>query len=469
MVVHEVGVDGAVVGSSTPTEPARPAPVKRRRFGPGLEFNALALMASTGITALVGLGFWAIAAQLPPADVGRASAMISTATMISQLAGSNIGLLFSRVLPAAGPSSRTVVLAGYGAATGISLVLTLGFLVLFSGDELFTSVAERVMFPLLVITFCLFALQDWVLTGIRATGWIPVEQLLFAVAKVVLLIWFAAIAVDNAIVLSWAIPCLATVLIINPILLLRVLPRRPPAPEGAAEMPDRRGLVKIFLGEYATGAVTFVIPLTLPLLVLTQLGPEANAYYYLPWLIAESLGLLIWNVSSSYMVEASHDARQVGALMRRTFRLSYLVGGLGVLVLVPGAPLLLSFLGEDYAAAGTTVMRLMVLSIPFNIIVTMFLNTSRVRNQMGRVIGVQLLSAILIIGLTAALLPTAGIDGAGWGYLVAEAAVAGIVVIPLVRFMRATRTAGPASEEGAASDGSPPEPVDRPRPAQPSR
>jgi O-antigen/teichoic acid export membrane protein len=454
LVVHE-GVDEAAVDAPAAAERVT-GPAKARRFGPGLEFNAIALMASTGITALVGLGFWAIAARLPAAEVGRASALISTATMIAQLSGSNIGLLFSRVLPAAGPRSRIVVLAGYGTACGISLVLTLGFLLLFSSEQLFTSGAERALFPLLVITFCLFALQDWVLTGIRAAGWVPVEQLLFAVAKVGLLVWFAAIALDNAIVLSWAIPCLITVLIINPVLLLRVLPRRPPPPEGAAEMPNRRGLLTIFLAEYATGAVTFVIPLVLPLLVLTQLGPEANAYYYLPWLIAEALGLLIWNVSSSYMVEASHDGRQVGALMRRTFRLSYLVGGLGVLVLVPAAPLLLSFLGEDYAAEGTTVMRLMVLAIPFNIITTMFLNTSRVRNQMGRVIGVQLVSAVLVIGLTAALLPTLGIDGAGWGYLVAEAVVAAIVIIPLWRFMRANADPRSRVSEGAASADSPP-------------
>jgi O-antigen/teichoic acid export membrane protein len=473
LVVHEAGVDGAVDKAVATPPQTDGEPAKARRFGPGLEFNAIALMAATGITALVGLGFWAIAARLPAAEVGRASALISTATMISQLSGSNIGLLFSRVLPGAGRRSRLVVAAGYTAAIGICLVLTLGFLLLFSGDELFTSGAERALFPLMVITFCLFALQDWVLTGIRATGWIPLEQLLFAVAKMGLLIWFIAVAIDDAIVLSWWIPSLATVLVTSSVLLFRVLPRRPPAPEGAAEMPDRRGLIKIFLGEYATGAVTFVIPLTLPLLVLTQLGPEANAYYYLPWLIAESLGLLIWNVSSSYMVEASHDSRQVGALMRRTLRLSYLVGGLGVLVLVPGAPLLLSFLGEDYAAEGTTVMRLMVLAIPFNIIVTMFLNTSRVRNQMGRVIGVQLLSAVMIIGLTAALLPLVGIDGAGWGYLVAEAVVAGIVIIPLVRFMRANADGRSRVPEGAVPDdaegvgGSQQEPADRP--AQPSR
>jgi O-antigen/teichoic acid export membrane protein len=446
-------------------EPAQPPQEKRRRFGPGLEINAIALMASTAITAVVGLGFWAIAGNaLPVADVGRASAVITTATMISQLSGSNIGLLFSRVLPGAGERSRAVVLAGYGVAIGISLVLTGGFLLLFPTEELFDSTAERVLFPLLVITFCLFALQDWVLTGIRATTWIPVEQLLFAVAKLALLLWFANAAFDNAIVLAWVIPCAATVLIINPLLLVRVLPRRPPAPEGAAPMPSRREMGKIFVGEYATGAVTFVIPLVVPLLILTQLGPEANAYYALPLLIAESgLGVLIWNISSSYMVEASHDSRQIGPLMSRTWRLSFLVGGLGVPVLYLMAPWLLSFLGEDYAAEGTTAMRLLLLAIPFSIVSTMYINTSRVRNQMGRVVALQLLLAVLIIGLTAALLPTMGIEGAGWGYLIAEAVVAIAVAIPLLRFMRAhgvtllrvpkpVATAQTGPEDGPAAD-----------------
>ncbi|HZG92667.1 MAG TPA: polysaccharide biosynthesis C-terminal domain-containing protein [Pseudonocardia sp.] len=464
-MIHEGDVDGteptapaaAVPAQQTGREHADPTAAKARRFGPGLEFNAFALMASTAITALVGLGFWAIAARLPPAEVGRASAMITTATMLSQLSGSNIGVLFSRVLPAAGRRSTAVVLAGYAVAIAIALVLTGAFLLFFTSDELFVSGLERALFPLLVITFVLFALQDWVLTGIRATGWIPVEQLLFSLAKMGLLIWFVAAAVENAIVLAWAIPCLATVLVINPLLLGRVLPRRPPAPEGASAMPGRRALGRIFLAEYATGAVTFVIPLTLPLLVLTQLGAEANAYYALPWLIAESLGLLIWNISSSYMVEASHDNRQMGALMSRTLRLSFLVGGLGVPFIVLTAPWLLSFLGSNYAAEGTTVLRLMVLAIPFNIIFTMFLNTSRVRNQMGRVVVTQLVSAVLIISLTAALLPVMGIDGAGWAYLIAEAVMAVVVAVPLLRFMRANqvRLFGVSTPRAAPSDPDP--------------
>jgi hypothetical protein len=38
------------------------------------------------------------------------------------------------------------------------------------------------------------------------------------------------------------------------------------------------------------------------------------------------------------------------------------------------------------------VLRLMLLAIPFNIVSTMFLNTSRVRNQMGRVVVTQLVA-----------------------------------------------------------------------------
>jgi O-antigen/teichoic acid export membrane protein len=441
-------------------DPAQDPPAaKSRRFGPGLEFNALALMASTAITAVVGLGFWALAARLPAAEVGRASAVISTATMLSQLAGSNIGLLFSRVLPGAGVRSRKLVLTGYGVSIAISVVLSTGFLLLFPTGELFGSGLEKVLFPLMVVAYCLFALQDWVLTGIRVTKWVPVEQLLFAVLKLGLLVWFAAMALDGAIVWAWALPCAATVLVINPLLLLRTLPRRPPAPEGALPVPPRRDLVKIFFGEYATGAVAFVVPMVVPLLVLTQLGPAANAYYALPLLIAESgLGVLIWNISSSYMVEASHDNRQIGPLMTRTFRLSFLVVGAGTPFLLVFAPWILSILGPDYAEQGTSVLRLMALAIPFMVFSMMFINTSRVQNRMRRVVGTQLMIGTLMIVLTVTLLPIMGVDGAGWAYLIAEASGALVGAVPLYRFMRANdvrlfRTAKTAPDaDGAADD-----------------
>ncbi len=412
------------------------APTRGRWRPPSFELNALALMAATGITAVVGLAFWAVAARLPPAEVGRASAVISTATMLSQLSSSNVGVLFGRVLASAGARSRSLVLGGYGIAVALSLALGAGF-VLVIPNQLLEGTAERVTFPLFVALLSLFSLQDWVLTGIRGSVWVPVEQLCFAVGKLGLLLLFSAWALQNGIVLSWMLPCLLAVLVVNTVLMGRTLPRRTAAASGASDMPDRRGLARIFLAEYATGAVMYVVPLTLPLLVVTVLGTEANAYYALPWLISESLGLLIWNISSSYLVEAAHDSRRIAALMARTIRLIALVAVPGVAVVVVAAPWILAVLGPEYAAQGTPVLRLMVLAVPFSIVSTLYVAICRLRLQMARVVAVEAGIAVLVVGFALALIGPLGIAGVGLGYLVAELVVAAATIVPLVRFLRA--------------------------------
>jgi O-antigen/teichoic acid export membrane protein len=416
---------------SAPTVDAR-----RRWRLPSFELNAVALMSATAITGLVGLAFWAVAARLPAAEVGRASAVLSTATMLSQLSSSNVGVLFGRVLAAAGAKSRSLVLGGYGIAVALSLVLGAGF-VLVIPNELLNGTAETITFPLIVALLSLFSLQDWVLTGIRQSVWVPLEQLFFALGKLALLLLFLAWAVQNGIVLSWVLPCLLAVVIVNTVLLGRTLPRRTAPATGADAMPDRRGLARIFLAEYATGAVMYVVPLALPLLVVTVLGTEANAYYALPWLISESLGLLIWNISSSYLVEAAHDSKRIAALMARTIRLIALVAVPGVAVAVIAAPWILSFLGPEYAAQGTPVLRLMVLAIPFSTISTLYVAVCRLRLQMARVVVVEAGIAVLVVGLALALIGPLGIAGVGLGYLVAEFVVAAATIVPLVRFLRA--------------------------------
>jgi O-antigen/teichoic acid export membrane protein len=423
------------VGDPTVERVGRLAELRRRGGERSFELNAVALMAATAVTALVGLGFWALAARLPPAEVGRASAVITTATMFCQLASANIGLLFSRVLASAGHRSRRVVLIGYGLAAAIGGVLGTGYVLLFP-TTLFAGANEKIAFPVIVVLFAIFSLQDWVLTGLRKAGWIPLEQLLFALAKFGLLMIVIAMPIESGIVLAWAVPVCIAVLVVNPILLGRVLPRMPEPGPGAAPMPTPRQLGGIFAAEYATGAATYVIPLVLPLLVVGHLGTEANAYFAMPWLIAESLNLLIWNISSSYMVEASHDGPKSAALMRRTFRMSLLVGVPGVLVPLVAAPWLLHILGANYADQGANLLRLMVLSIPFTTINTLYASTCRVQNRMGRVVAVQVANATLVIGMALALIGPLGINGVGLGYLVAEALISAVVFWPFLRYLR---------------------------------
>jgi len=409
--------------------------IARLRLGRGLELNALALMLASVIAALVGLVFWAVATRLPPAEVGRSSAILTTATLLSALASQNVGLLVSRFLPGAGARSRALVLGGYAATSVVALLLGAGFAVFFHA-AVFTSTLERVLFPVAPVVLSLFVLQDWVLIGLRASVWVPLEQLGFAVLKLGLLVLFIAIVPIGGIVLSWVLPAAVAVIAVSSVILFRVLPRRPPPLDGAAKLPGRRALGIIFVSEYATGIMTVAVPMALPLIVVSQLGTTANAYYALPWMLSEAFNMLLWSISSSYMVEASHDGPQTAGLLRRTLRLNLLVAVLGLPFMLIGAPWLLTFLGGAYAAQGTTVLRLLAAAVPFLVISTLYSTTARVRGQMGRVVAIQLSAAVITIGLALLLVHDMGINGVGLAYLTAEVLAAVVVVVPLIRLLR---------------------------------
>jgi O-antigen/teichoic acid export membrane protein len=328
-----------------------------------------------------------------------------------------------------------MVLAGYGVTTIIAAVVGGAFVLFFADDTLFGSGAERAAFPLLVVVLALFALQDWVLIGMQAARWVPIEQLLFSGLKLGLVALFAVTAMRNGIVLAWAAPAALAVLVITPVLLLRVLPRRS-SKEGAVALPSRRALGALFLGEYATGATSVIVPLCMPLIVVSLLGTEANAYYALPWLISEAVTVLLWNISSSYITEASNDVRQGHALMRRAWRLSWLIGITGTPFLLIGAPWLLSLLGGEYAEEGTSLLRLMAAALPFTIVHSMYIAVSRVKQQMGRVVVLQTLSAVIVVVLALVLVRPLGVDGVGVAYLCAEVVGCAIAAVPLFRAFR---------------------------------
>lgn len=177
----------------------------------------------------------------------------------------------------------------------------------------------------------------------------------------------------------------------------------------------------------------------LPLIIVAHLGTQANAYYALAWLISDAFNLLLWNIFTSYMAEASNDRRRSAALTRRTIRMVWLVGGLGTPILLISAPFLLSLLGGAYSEEGTTLLRLLAIGLPFTITYGTFISMARVRQLMGRVVLLQVLSAVLTIGGAALLVGPFGINGVGMAYLGVRVITTFIVIVPLRRMLREDR------------------------------
>src|SRR5437763_5055332 len=117
-----------------------------------------------------------------------------------------------------------------------------------------------------VTVWCVFALQDAVLTGIRQAVWIPVENGLYGIAKIGMLAAFAPVTQHYGIFASFTLPAFIALFPTNYFIFRRLLPRymrsstgersiEPPAtaePEAAFALEQMGGLhvrtIRRFMG-----------------------------------------------------------------------------------------------------------------------------------------------------------------------------------------------------------------------------
>jgi O-antigen/teichoic acid export membrane protein len=110
------------------------------------------------------------------------------------------------------------------------------------------------------------------------------------------------------------------------------------------------------LGEHAPGLV-------MPVVVAELLSPETNAYWYTIWLAAVSIYVIPGAAASALFAEVSDPSRPIGAAMRRSLAVSLGIGVLAASLLSALAPAVLAVLGDRYADAGATPLRILVLGV----------------------------------------------------------------------------------------------------------
>ena len=133
-----------------------------------------------------------------------------------------------------------------------------------------------------------FTLQDAALTGLRATKWIPVENLLFGVAKLALLPLFVLVIPGQGIFLAWSAPVFVAVALVTRYLFHTRIPEHESTSHGRSSLPAGKEIASVLGAQGATELVAIVSSLLMPLIVISRLGASANGHFYLPWTIAGS-------------------------------------------------------------------------------------------------------------------------------------------------------------------------------------
>lgn len=408
--------------------------------------TALALMSATAFSALFGFAFWVVAARWFPADqVGRASAAVSSMSLLAGLAQLNLISLYARFLPTAGHRSRRLILAGYAASAAASVVLATGFLALGGAAGLIGDrPVSRLIFTIAVVASAIFFIQDGVLAALHRPAWVPVKNVVAAAGKLALLPLLAGVALGDGLLLAWVAPMLASMLAVNWWILTRLAPAgdKPHAPAAAAVAPARRELLSFASAEYINGLLTNAVAFLPPVLVTAVLGPAVGAYFYLPWLVGVAGSTLVWNVVTSFVVSATSDDQGSRLHVRRAALLIAAIVGTGAVVLATAAGPLLGLLGPEYAAQGATELRLIGLSLPCTGVILLYSAFAIMEKRMWRIVAIQ--TAVTVVFFTASWLglPRLGVVAPAVALLATHAVAAGVLLPGLLRRYRATADHG---------------------------
>lgn len=395
-----------------------------------LYWNGYALLFTAIATSGLGIVYWALAARFYAANVvGTNSAVLSAMTLVSGIAtlGLNNGLI--RFVPLAGLTTKRLVVYIYLIGFGFVALASLAFGLSVSYwspaiSFIVATPAQFLSFIIVMLAWSLFTLQDSVLTGLRQTTWVAMENIIFAGLKIALLIFLAQDFPQLGILASWIIPIVVLLPPINILIFWRLVPRHTETIPPHLGMARPRPIIKYIVGSYLGSVFSLASTTLMPLIVISRAGATMNAYFYLPWLMAGGLTMVAWNMATSLTVEAARDLSRLNEFGYRIFIQILRILVPLVIVVLLGAPFIMRVFGSEYAVEGTGLLRWLALQTIPNAVVALSISVARVENRVSIMVLVQGVICILGLGLSYLLLPSWGLTGVGFAWAASQTLLA---------------------------------------------
>ncbi|MFF7795386.1 oligosaccharide flippase family protein [Streptomyces sp. NPDC007991] len=440
-----------------------PKPAADEHTHDSLFKNAYFLMLSTGVSAVLGLGFWLVAARYYSEEaVGQGSAAIAAMRLLASITATTMIGAVVRFVPRAGRETGRLVWGMYAASSLVVALAAAVFLLTLdawgaSYAPLGTPMAGAV-FVAACVAWALLTLQDGVLTGLRKAEWVPAGNAVFSVGKLGLLAVFAGTLPVLGIFVSWAVAIAFSTLPLGWLIFRRLIPRQAEL-DREKDPPKLRDMGRFLAGDSLGALFSLAMINLLPVMVAVRFSAAENGYFYVAYTVGGTMEFMAINMASSLTAHASHDPRQLADGVRGALRRMTLLLVPVVLVLVLFAPYILTPFSPDYAEHGSTVLRLLALGALPRVVVELYIGVLRVQGRTGVLAALQGAMCALVLGSAAVLFTPAGIAGAGWAVLLSMTLIAVVSTAGLRAALRpddsvpAARTPADASPPSHASYG----------------
>ncbi|HEX6448995.1 MAG TPA: hypothetical protein VF060_06005 [Trebonia sp.] len=397
--------------------------------------SGYALLANSIGTTAVGAIYWAIAAHLYGRQaLGRGSALVAALLLVSSVAQLNLHSALPRFLPRAGRSACRFITYSYGVSSLAALTLGLAFVTILprlntNWRFVDNSAFAAVVFVAGTVIWGVFNLEDAALVGLHRSVLVPIENFVYGVFKLLLLVGIAVLLPSTGIFISWMIPLAVIVPAINWLIFHRYLKDRDFA--AATAGLRAREVVRFASIDYVGALIGQTYWNVLPLLVLSVLGAAANASFYIAWTIAAALSMVTFNFAMSLLVEGATAPQRLPELTRGVLVRCALFTIPGAALLVVAARPILRIYGSTYAAQTSLLLGLLALSaIPVGLLNITF-SLDRLAGRVGRATLTQGVLAVFTLGGSWLLLTHLGINGVGLGCLGGSLVVA-VIRLPTI-------------------------------------
>ncbi len=409
-----------------------------------LSRNGYALVANSGVTGVFGLLYWILVARLYPTGVvGRASAAFAAMNLLAGFTALNFNGVLTRFIPQAGSSTKKLVTRAYLVSAAASVAVAIPFLLtIHRWGPAYAELANPIVglfFIACVVVWAVFTLQDSVLTGLRNAVWVLFENGLFSVIKIVLLVLFAASLTHLGIYLSWMLPALVAVPLVNALIYGRLVPRHAEATLDCLP-PTSRQIGRFLAGDYSGSAFLLATTNLVPVLVAVRIADvRLTAYFYMAWMVGGVLDLVGVNMSMSLTVEGAFDASTLAVNCRKALRkiASILLPCAALVALLAHAGL--SLFGPGYAEHGAPVLELLAVATLPRAVTEVYLGALRAQSRTSMVAIIQGARCVLMLGLTVFLAGAIGPIGAGLAAVISQGSVALLIIPGLWRILAGGR------------------------------
>lgn len=155
----------------------------------------------------------------------------------------------------------------------------------------------------------------------------------------------------------------------------------------------------------------------MPTVVLSILGEEWTAYYYISFSVGNMLMLIPNSLNTSFFVEGSYGLSDLENSFKKVLMLSYLYLAIVNIGIWAFGGLILGFFGKGYIQ-GLELLRLVALGGFFMIFVDFTVTVLNIQKKIQEIVVINVLKAVLLLGLSYLLIPQFKITGIGWAWVI---------------------------------------------------